>query len=156
MSIAEYTISIIPILEISMSPTTIVYTPINIKSIDTITSDRNFLSLSVIFKAFIKRLIPLNIIQKPTTILIAFSTVSLKKRNIIASSNNITVLANFITGKGDTFQLINIVINVTAEVSNKTIPIILEIVVTKISGLVNRIPPIIKNIIELIKDDWFL
>ena len=38
-------------------------------------------------------------------------------------------------------------------ISNKAAPTILDIVVTKISGLVNNIPPKIKNMMELIKED---
>ena len=58
-----------------------------------------------------------------------------------------------ITGKGLVFLLIKVVIMNTIAISNKAAPTILDIVVTKISGLVNNIPPKIKNMMELIKED---
>ena len=130
--------------------------PIRIKINETIMRDMNFLSLLVIFKAFISLFIPLNKIQKPTTILMAFSTVSLKKKNIIAINKIIIELESFNMGKGDNFQLINMVMKETVDIINKKAPTILDMVVINMSGLVNKIPPRIKNIIELISDDWFL
>ena len=47
------------------------------------------------------------------------------------------------------FLLIKVVIMNTIAISNKAAPTILDIVVTKISGLVNNIPPKIKNMMEL-------
>ena len=55
------------------------------------------------------------------------------------------MLVMVITGKGLVFLLIKVVIMNTIAISNKAAPTILDIVVTKISGLVNNIPPKIKN-----------
>ena len=63
------------------------------------------------------------------------------------------MLVMVITGKGLVFLLIKVVIMNTIAISNKAAPTILDIVVTKISGLVNNIPPKIKNMMELIKED---
>ena len=59
------------------------------------------------------------------------------------------MLVMVITGKGLVFLLIKVVIMNTIAISNKAAPTILDIVVTKISGLVNNIPPKIKNMMEL-------